>query len=74
MEIRKISVGLDCKDGAMHYIHGQSILNGTHKIHLIKMDEYGCIVIWIENNQKEVMQWKSFNINMPISIEYNINF
>lgn len=38
------------------------------------MDEYGCIVIWIENNQKEVMQWKSFNINMPISIEYNINF
>ena len=36
MDIRKISVGSDYKSGAMHYIVGQDVLGGTHKIHLIQ--------------------------------------
>ena len=35
MDIRKISVGPDYKSGAMHYIVGQEILNGTHSIYKI---------------------------------------
>lgn len=74
MDIRKISIGADYKSGAMHYIVGQDILGDTHKIHLIKHDvDKSSIKIWIEKND-EVMLWKEFNSNMPISIEYNINF
>ena len=74
MDIRKISVGPDYKSGAMHYIVGQEILGGSHKIHLIKHNqEQNSILIWIEK-EEEVYLWKEFNSTMPISIEYNINF
>jgi|TARA_Y100001963_G_C6724810_1_gene420888 hypothetical protein len=72
MDIRKISVGPDYKSGAMHYIVGQEVLNGSHTIHLIK-NEGGSIRIWIEK-KGEVVLWKEFTDTMPISIEYNIYF
>ena len=51
MDIRKISVGPDYKSGAMHYIVGQEILGGSHKIHLIKYDsEKKSILIWLTYN------------------------
>ena len=72
--IRKISIGPDYKSGAMHYITGQSVLNGTHTIHLIKSNkEKKSIEIWIQSGQ-EILVWKEFNETVPISIEYNINF
>jgi|TARA_R110000803_G_scaffold195374_1_gene258577 hypothetical protein len=75
MDIRKISVGPDYKSGAMHYIAGQQILNGSYKIHLIKFDSSrDSIVIWIQNQKEEIVLWKEFTNTMPISIEYNINF
>mgnify|MGYP003120021252 FL=1 len=74
MDIRKISVGSDYKSGAMHYIVGQTILNGDYTIHLIQYDiESNSIKIWIEKKE-EVLLWKEFNSNMPFSLEYNINF
>ena len=75
MDIRKISIGPDYKSGAMHYIVGQDILNSTHTIHLIMMDQKSdSIKIWIEGENEEVLLWKEFTSSMPISIEYNINF
>jgi len=74
MDIRKISVGADYKSGAMHYIVGQSILNGDYTIHLIQFDiKTDSIKIWIQKKE-EVVLWKEFNRNMPLSLEYNINF
>jgi hypothetical protein len=74
MDIRKISIGPDYKSGAMHYIVGQSILNDSHTIHLIQQDkDKGSIKVWIERDN-EIYLWKEFNVNMPVSIEYNINF
>lgn len=73
-DIRKITIGADYKNNGMHYIVGQPILNNSHTIHLIRFDENtGGIKIWIEKDD-EVLLWKEFNCNMPISIEYNINF
>ena len=71
MDIRKISVGSDYKS-AMHYIVGQSVLNGSYTIHLIQEsdNEY---LIWIQKNDEDMM-WKSFSSTMPVSVEYNINF
>lgn len=72
--IRKISIGPDYKSGAMHYIVGQTVLNGSYTIHLIKyVPERSSIVIYIEKEQ-EIVVWKEFTSSMPISIEYNINF
>ncbi len=74
MDIRKISVGPDYKSGAMHYIVGQNILNDSHTIHLIRYDkEKSSFQVWIDRKD-EIFLWKEFNSNMPISVEYNINF
>ena len=74
MEIRKISIGEDYKSDAMHYIHGQKVLNGEYSIHLIQYKEdSGDYKIWIER-KGEILLWKKFNNNMPVSVEYNINF
>lgn len=73
MIIRKISIGADYKS-SMHYINGQEILGGSYVIHDIRIDEVtNTCKIYVEKD-KEVFLWKSFNSNMPISIEYNMNF
>tara|TARA_R100000700_G_C3163469_1_gene139048 strand:- start:604 stop:834 length:231 start_codon:yes stop_codon:yes gene_type:complete len=76
MDIRKISIGPDYKSGAMHYIVGQSVLGGNYTIHLIKhYTDSDSIKIFIEEKGTDVVVcWKEFNSNMPISVEYNINF
>ena len=75
MDIRKISIGPDYKNGAMHYLVGQDILDNTHKIHLIKFDpQTGSIKIYIINDKSEVMLWKEFSHTIPVSIEYNIHY
>ena len=75
MDVRKISIGPDYKNGAMHYLVGQKILGDSNEIHLIKHDEsINCILIYIINDKKEVVLWKRFSPTIPISIEFNINF
>jgi hypothetical protein len=75
MDIRKISVGPDYKLSAMHYIVGQKVLGDSNEIHLIKHNiETQSIKIYIINEKEEVLLWKEFTSNMPIAIEYNINF
>jgi hypothetical protein len=74
MIIRKLSVGPDYKSGAMHYIVGQSILGNTYEIDTIRLNsDTGCFEVWIKK-EEEVVLWKEFTSNMPISIENNINF
>ena len=73
MIIRKISIGADYKSSSMHYIIGQAVLGGKYTIHHIRMEGKGNVKIWVEK-EEEVLLWKEFNTNMPISIEYNINF
>ena len=75
MDIRKVSIGSDYKSNAMHYIVGQSVLGDTNKIHLIRFDNAkNSIKIYIINVKEEVVLWKEFNSQIPISIEYNISF
>ncbi len=70
--IRKISIGPDYKNNAMHYIVGQDVLGGKYQICEI-MKTLDSVLIYILKDG-EIFMWKSFNSNMPISIEYNINF
>lgn len=75
MDIRKISIGPDYKNGAMHYIVGQKVLGESNEIHLIKQDkDSGEIMIYIINDKSEIVLWKKFSTTVPISVEFNINF
>jgi hypothetical protein len=74
-EIRKIAVGPDYKSGAMHYIIGQWVLNNHYKIEHIRFDDTcQSFKIYITNEVNETLLWKEFTKDMPISIEYNIDF
>ena len=74
MDIRKISIGPNYKSDAIHYIVGQDVLGGKYYIHLIQyVERSDSVKIWIQR-EGEILLWKEFNSNMPVSIEYNINF
>jgi hypothetical protein len=75
MDIRKISIGPDYKNNAMHYIVGQKVLGDSNLIHLIKRDpDTFFIKIYIINKKGEIVLWKELNQTIPISIEFNIDF
>ena len=74
MLVRKIAVGNDYKN-SMNYIVGQSILNNMYTIFEIRREADGSVCIWIRNDERgEILRWKMFSANMPISFEYNIDF
>ena len=69
--IRKISIGKDYKNEAMHYSVGQEVYGG-HKIYNIIEEDEG-YDIYIKKNE-DVIIWKNFNKNMAISVEYNLEY
>jgi len=72
-KIRKISIGADYKNEAMHYSVGQSVYGG-HTINAILFeDQDASYNIFIKKNN-EVMPWKKFNSNMAISVEYDLEY
>jgi hypothetical protein len=69
--IRKITVGKDYKDNAMHYSVGQDVYGGHTICDIIEeKDKYS---IYIKKN-KNVLPWKDFNKNMAVSVEYNLEY
>ena len=69
--VRKISVGRDYKNDAMHYSVGQEVYGG-HTIDSI-VEENNKFSIFIKKG-KEVLPWKDFNKNMAIAVEYNLEY
>lgn len=69
--IRKISIGRDYKNDAMHYSVGQEVFGG-HTITEI-METEGEYQIFINKND-EVLPWKHFNKNMAIAVEFNLDY
>jgi hypothetical protein len=72
-KIRKISIGSDYKNDAMHYSLGQEVYGG-HIINdiLFEQDDNSYNIFIIKNN--EVLPWKKFNSNMAVSVEYDLNY
>jgi len=69
--IRKISIGKDYKNEAMHYSVGQEVYGGHVICDILETAEgYS---IYIKKN-KDVLPWKNFNKNMAIAIEYNLQY
>jgi|TARA_R100001460_G_scaffold92902_1_gene134808 hypothetical protein len=69
--IRKITVGKDYKENAMHYAVGQDVYGGHTICNILEeQDKYS---IYIKKN-KDVLPWKDFNKNMAVSVEYNLEY
>ena len=71
--IRKISIGSDYKNDAMHYAVGPPVYGG-HEIAYILLDPVDkSYNIYIKKNN-EVLPWKKFNSNMAVSVEYDLEY
>ena len=69
--IRKISIGQDYKNEAMHYSVGQEVYGGHTICDILQEENY--FKIFIKKND-EILPWKHFNNNMAISVEYNLDY
>ena len=71
--IRKISIGSDYKNDAMHYSVGQQVYGG-HEIAYILFNDTDCSYNIHIKKKDEVLPWKKFNSNMAISVEYDLEY
>ena len=71
--IRKISIGTDYKNEAMHYSVGQQVSGGHCICDILFDNKDNSYNIYIKK-QDEIIPWKKFNCNMAISIEYNLEY
>ena len=71
--VRKISIGSDYKNDAMHYAVGQSVYGGHTITAILFSEDDRSYSIYIKKGN-EVMPWKKFNSNMAISVEYELEY
>lgn len=69
--IRKISIGRDYKDNAMHYSIGQEVYGGHIICDII--EEETKYIVYIKKDD-EILPWKEFNKNMAITVEFNLEY
>ncbi len=69
--IRKITIGRDYKNDAMHYAVGQDVYGGHTICDILEEEDKYSIYI---RKEKVVIPWKDFNKNMAISVEYNLEY
>lgn len=69
--VRKISIGRDYKNDAMHYAVGQEVYGGHKICDIVEESDKFSIFIKKGNN---VLPWKDFNKNMAIAVEYNLEY
>ena len=69
--IRKITIGKDYKENAMHYAVGQDVYGGHTICDIIEEEDKFSIYI---RKDKDVLPWKDFNKNMAVSVEYNLEY
>jgi hypothetical protein len=72
-KIRKISIGSDYKNEAMHYSVGQEVYGGHTISDILFKDKDNSYNIFITKNN-EVLPWKKFNSNMAVSVEYDLKY
>lgn len=72
-KIRKISIGSDYKNDAMHYSVGQEVYGGHTISDIISDNTEGEYLIYIKKAD-EVLPWKKFNSNMAIAVEFDLNY
>ncbi len=72
-KIRKISIGSDYKNDAMHYSVGQEVYGGHTISDILVNEDDNSYNIFIKKDD-ETLPWKKFNSNMAVSVEYNLSY
>jgi hypothetical protein len=72
-KIRKISIGSDYKNDAMHYSLGLEVYGGHIVSDIIFEEKDQSYNIFIKKNN-EVLPWKKFNNNMAVALEYDLKY
>ena len=70
---RKISIGSDYKNDAMHYSVGHEVYGGLTICDILSNDKSGEYSIYIKKGN-EVLPWKRFNSNMAIAVEFDLKY
>jgi thymidine phosphorylase len=70
--IRKITIGREYKENSMHFSVGQEVY-GKHRIVDIQETD-DLFILYIQDQNSNIKQWKDFNKNMAISVEYNLEY
>jgi len=71
--IRKISIGADYKNDAMHYSIGQEVYGGHVIEAILNNEKSGEYSIFIKKGD-EVIPWKRFNSRMAIAVEFDLKY
>ena len=71
--IRKISIGSDYKNDAMHYSVGQEVYGGHTICDILNSDKEGEYLIYIKKGD-EVLPRKKFNSHMAIAVEFDLEY
>ena len=71
--IRKISIGSDYKNDAMHYAIGQQVYGGHEIYHILFEASDKSYNIYIKK-KNDILPWKKFNSRMAISVEYDLEY
>ena len=71
--IRKISIGSDYKNDAMHYSVGQEVYGGHVICDIINDKQDNEYSIYIKKDN-EILPWKKFNNNMAIAVEFDLKY
>jgi len=69
--VRKISIGRDYKNDAMHYSVGQEVYGGHTIVNIIEDEDKYSIFI---KKKDEILPWKEFNKNMAIAVEFDLEY
>lgn len=69
--IRKITIGRDYKNEAMHYSVGQEVYGGHVIDSIVELEDKFSIYI---KKGSSVLPWKDFNKNMGVAVEYNLEY
>ena len=72
-KIRKISIGSDYKNDAMHYSVGLEVYGGHTVSDIIFEEKDKSYNIFITKNN-ETLHWKKFNKNMAVALEYDLKY
>jgi len=71
--IRKISIGADYKNDAMHYQLSQQVYGGHVICNIMHDSKDNSYNIFIKKDE-EIIPWKKFNSNMAVSVEYDLTY
>ena len=71
--IRKISIGSDYKNDAMHYSVGQDVYGGHRISNIVFIEDDNSYNIYISKKDEE-LPWKKFNSNMAIAVEFDLEY